>query len=90
MIDWFIGVPKSVWDAVDGAKTYIAGAVSLLTGAAGILQELAVPLAAHSVSGVWSVIKGLPHDNSWLMIVGGLTAVGLRHSQAKAVTEPGK
>lgn len=84
MIDWLIGVPKYVWDYVDGAKTYIAGTVSILTGAAGILQELSVPLQAHSASAVWMVLKGLPHDNSWLMIVGGLTALGLRHSQAKA------
>lgn len=73
----------SLWEKADGAKTYIAGGASILTGAAGLLAEVAKLIADKNTLAVWAFVKSLPTDQSWLLILGGLTAVGLRHAIQK-------
>ncbi len=79
-----------VWEKLDGLKTYLAAAVSILTGIVGIIQEFRPALDAHDAATVWSLIQGLPNDQSWLMIVAGLGILGIGHKLEKAagVAEP--
>lgn len=72
-----------IWEKFDGAKTYIAAAVAILTGLLGLIQEFQPLLVAHDAGGVWALFKALPHDNSWLMLVGGLGTLGLGHRIGK-------
>lgn len=76
-----------IWTALDGWKTYIAAAIAILTGLAGLLQELAPILAAHNAGGVLAFVQGLPKDQAWLTLVGGVGMLGLRHSVAKSAAQ---
>lgn len=73
-----------IWEKVDGAKTYIAAAASILSGAAGLLQEFLAVEGKHDFSALLAFAKDLPQDNCWLMILAGMGAIGLRHSMEKA------
>ena len=75
-----------VWTKVDGYKAFIAGSISMLTGLLGLVQEFSAPLLAHNTAGLWALIKGLPSDSAWLMLLGGLGTIGIRHSIAKSKT----
>ena len=81
-MNWLLGLNK-VWDALDGYKTYVAGAASALTGAAGLLNEV-LPIIQHrSATELLGWAKDLPNDQSWLLLLTGLAALGLRHSHSK-------
>lgn len=73
-----------IWDKTDGYKTYIAAAVGILTGLLGLIQELSGPIAAHNAGAVFAILKNLPHDQSWLALVGALGALGIGHKLEKA------
>ncbi len=79
-----IGGIGTLWGFLDGKKTKIAGVASLLTGAAGVASQIAPLIDKHDAAAVFAFIKGLPADQSWLMLLGGLGALGLRHSIEKA------
>lgn len=85
-MNWLLGLNK-VWDALEGSKTYLAGGASVLTGLAGLLNEL-IPLIQHrNALEAWGFVKDLPQDQSWLMILSGLAVMGLRHSHQKLSDE---
>lgn len=75
-----------LWNKVDGLKTIIAGTISILTGLLGLLQEFQGPLFAHNAGALWHLVKSLPQDSSWLMLIGGLGTIGLRHAISKSTT----
>ncbi len=77
-----------VWTTADGYKSYIAAAISISSGLAGLLQELLPLLAAHNGNGVLSFLKALPQDQAWLMLAGGIATLGLRHSIQKTASPP--
>ncbi len=72
-----------VWDKTDGAKTYIAATVGILTGLAGLISELAAPVAAHNAGAIFAVLRALPHDPSWLALVAALGTLGIGHKLEK-------
>lgn len=82
IMNWLLGLDK-VWGVLDGWKTYIAGAASILTGLAGLLNEILPLIQGHSAMAALDFVKHLPNDQSWLLILAGLGAVGLRHSNDK-------
>lgn len=73
-----------VWEKVDGSKTYLAAAISILSGAAGVLSQLLPALQAHDAAAVIAVLKHLPQDQAFLMLMLGIKALGLRHAVDKA------
>lgn len=77
-----------IWDKVDGAKTYLAAAAAILSGLAGVINEVLVPLNAHNAAGLLNIVKALPSDPNWVMLVGGVAALGLRHALAKQDAAP--
>lgn len=84
---WASGVGPKLWAAIDGSKTYIAAGTSILTGALGLLQEAAPILASHDTGALYAFVKALPHDQSWMMIVGAAGLGAMRHAIAKQ-TDP--
>jgi hypothetical protein len=82
LIAKFSGAGK-VWGKLDGSKTYLGGAVSILSGAAGLLSEILALINAQDTAAVWEFVKHLPADQNILAIAGGLAAVGLRHAIEK-------
>lgn len=75
-----------LWDAVDGYKTYVAAALGILSGLAGVGQELLTPLSAHDAGAALAVLRHLPQDPAWLALVGGLATLGVGHKLDKATT----
>ncbi len=80
-LDW-------IWDKVDGAKTYLAAAAAILSGLAGVVNEVFPPLTAHNAAGLLNIVKSLPSDPNWVMLVGGVATLGLRHAVQKAADAP--
>jgi hypothetical protein len=72
-----------VWEKVDGYKTYGVAALGILSGLAGLGTELAPVLSSHDAGALWALVRSLPHDSSWLMLVGSLGALGLGHKADK-------
>jgi hypothetical protein len=68
-----------VWDKLDGYKSFLMGSISILTGLAGILQELIDVISKHDYALLLGFISNLPHDQSWLMVVGGMGVIGIAH-----------
>ncbi len=81
-MNWLLGLNK-VWTALDGWKTYIAGGASLLTGVAGLLTEIVKLINDKSATEAFHWLQSLPQDQSWMLVLAGLAAIGLRHSDAK-------
>jgi len=73
-----------IWDRVDGYKTKISAAISILSGLAGVLEHLSPALAAHNAGQVFAVLKAMPSDPAWIMLVGGLGLLGIGHKIDKA------
>lgn len=81
------GISK-LWGFLDGKKTAVAGVASILTGLAGIVGQL-IPLIEGKDAAAWiAFAKGLPADQSWAMVVGGLAVLGVGHKIEKAVATP--
>lgn len=81
-MNWLLGL-GGLWTKVDGAKTYIAGSIGILSGAAGLLGEVVKLITDKSIIETWGWIKALPSDQYVLTFAAGLAAVGLRHAVAK-------
>jgi len=77
-----------IWEKLDGAKSYVGGAIGILAGAAGLLQEVLNILNSHDAGAALAFVKGLPHDQNILAIAAGLVAVGIRHAIAKQEPAP--
>ena len=75
-----------LWDKTDGLKTYIAASLSILTGLADVLREIAPILASHNGGALFNYIKAFPHDPGWLLIVHGIGLLGIRNAISKAAT----
>lgn len=87
MTNFLLGL-NGVWSKLDGAKTYLGGAILLLSASAGFLSELLKLVADKNILEVWSFIKGLPSDQYVIAFAAGLVAVGLRHAVAKGPDAP--
>ena len=72
-----------IFSKLDGAKTYIAASVSILSGLAGLLQEFLAVEGKHDFSALLTFAKDLPQDSCWLLILAGAAAIGLKHGQDK-------
>jgi hypothetical protein len=83
-----IGGVSKLWGFLDGSKTKVAGVAGLLTGAAGIVGQLVPLIEKHDAAAFFNFAKGLPTDQSWLMLVGGLATLGLGHKLEKAADAP--
>lgn len=75
---------NAVWTALDGKKTLIAGVLGVLSGLAGVGAEVYAPITAHDAAALLGIIRGLPADPAWIMLVGSLGALGIGHKLAKA------
>ena len=88
MAAWVSGIGPKLWEKADGAKTYIAVTLKILTGLAGLLGELQPILEAHNLGGVATFCKGLSANHNWNTITDALLALGIGHSIKKAVPAP--
>ena len=79
-----IGGISKLWGFLDGYKTKIAGVSSLLTGLAGVVAQLAPLVDKHDAAALFAFIKGLPADQSWMMLIAGLGLLGIGHKLEKA------
>ena len=84
----FSGIQKA-WDFMDGKKTYISATLAILSGFLGVANEVVPLLSAHDAGGIWTLLKHLPQDQSWLMLVGGLGTLGIGHKLEKAADDSG-
>lgn len=75
---------NAVWAAADGKKVYIAAFLGLLSGLAGVGAEVYAPIAAHDAAGLFAVIRSLPTDSAWLLLVSSLAGLGVVHRVDKA------
>lgn len=73
-----------VWDKVDGYKTFLSAAVSILAGLSGLASEAVPLLLAHNSSGILDMLKSLPKDPAFLVLMVGLHALGIGHKLLKA------
>jgi hypothetical protein len=83
-----IGGISKLWGFLNGYKTKVAGVGSLLSGLAGIAQQIAFLIEKQDASLVFAFIKGLPMDPSWMMLLVGLGALGIGHKLDKAAEAP--
>lgn len=73
---------------LDGKKSYMVGAATILTGAAGLLTELA---NASGMLGYLSFVQHAASDPNWLMILAGCGVIAGKSAVAKvaaAVSAP--
>ena len=88
---------KRLWDAVDGYKTYLAGAgfmftgISTMAGALAILVGQFAALNGFAADLAWA--QGLKHDptmlaigGGWLAVLHGWTVIAQRHAADKAAS----
>lgn len=68
-----------VWDKVDGAKTYIAVTLKVLTALAGLLTTLQPMLDAHNLGALVSFCKAISSDPNWKMLTDALLVLGIGH-----------
>jgi hypothetical protein len=80
----FFGL-KKLWNVIDNAKGYITGVVTILTGAAGLLQEYLNISGAHNLATLFKFAKTLPANENWLMILAGAGVIAASHKAAKMI-----
>lgn len=82
VIGWLVRLLglKKAWEAFSGKKAYIGGIASILVGVGTVATQLA---GAGSPAELFELAKGLADSPAVAMILGGLSVVGLRHSNEK-------
>ena len=78
-----------IWKAIDGKKTYIMASVAVLSGLGGLIGGFMAVEQAHDFAALLAYLKGIPDNQSWVMLVGGLTALGVGHKIDKKDSENG-
>ena len=73
-----------VWNFLDGKKTALAAGAGILAGVTGLVAQFVPLLGAHDTAGIIALIKTLPADPSYLLIVGSLGGLGIGHKLDKA------
>lgn len=79
----FSGLGK-LWSWTDGKKTYLSASIAILSGLAGVLGDLAPLIANHDAAAIIGLLKSLPSNQAWLMLVGGLASLGIGHKIEKS------
>ena len=79
-----LGGVSKLWGFLDGYKTKVAGVGAMLAGLAGLTAQIVVLIESKDASAVFAFAKGLPTDQSLMMFLGGLGALGLGHKAEKA------
>lgn len=74
-----------LWGVLDGIKAYLTGAITILTGVIGLLQEFINTTSGHSAATLWAFIGGCSHDSNWLMIVAGFGVIAAAHKADKII-----
>ena len=74
-----------VWAKVDGIKAYIVGATTILTGAAGLLQEFLAVSDKHDFSALLKFAQSVPHDPMWAAILTGAGIIAAAHKADKVI-----
>lgn len=80
----FFGL-KKLWDMFDGKKSYVGGVSSILLGAGALAAQFA---GVQSPAELIALVKALPNDPATMLLLGGLSVVGLRHSNEKLESKP--
>ena len=80
---WLSGAGPKLWEKVDGCKTYLAVALKVLTGLAGLIGELQPALESHNLGAVAVFCKGLSTDPNWKALTDALLALGIGHKLDK-------
>lgn len=73
-----------VWGKVDGYKVYGTSTILILTGLLGVLNLLGPAIAAHDAGALFAILKTIPHNDSWIMLVQGVMGLGIGHKLNKA------
>jgi hypothetical protein len=68
---------KKLWVVCDGYVTKIAAVAGILTGLGGLVNGLLAAYAKHDPAALLAYFQGLPADQNWLMIIGGLAVFGI-------------
>lgn len=104
MPNWIINMAgswlglKTLWDKIDGYKTYISGAAQMLTGFAGILGAAAAEANAfvanvHDLAGSFKFLQGLAQNPdapakeavlAWGVVLLGWHTIAAKHAADKA------
>jgi hypothetical protein len=74
-----------IWDMLDGIKAYMVGTVTILSGAAGILQEFLKVEGSHNFAAMLTFAQGIPHDPMWLMVLAGCAIIAAAHKADKVI-----
>ena len=77
-----------VWDFLDGKKTALAAGAGILAGVAALAAQVVPIVGAHDTAALITLIKTLPSDPAYLLIVGSLGALGIGHKIDKAAVAP--
>ncbi len=84
LIGKYTGV-SAVWKYIDGAKAYITGTATILTGATGLLQEYLKISQDHNLATIWAFIQTFPANSNWLMILAGFGVIAAASKANKAI-----
>ena len=74
-----------VWDLLDGLKAYLLGTATILSGAAGLIQEFLKVSGAHDFMAMLTFAQGLPHDPMLGVIGLGCGIIAAAHKADKVI-----
>ena len=90
-MDWLINLAgglfggKKLWAMLDGMKLYLTGVATMLTGAAGLIQEYVAIAGAHNLATLWAFVQGFPKDTNYGMILAGFGIIAAAHKAQKVI-----
>ena len=76
---------KKLWAMLDGMKLYLTGAATILTGAAGLIQEYLAIAGAHNLATLWTFVQGFPKDSNYGMVLAGFGIIAAAHKAQKVI-----
>ena len=74
-----------VWEKTDGVKSYLAGVATILTGAAGLIQDYLAATQAHNFATALTFIETANKDPNWLKMLAGFALIAAAHKAEKII-----
>lgn len=75
-----------IWGKLDGAKAYLVGTATILTGVAGLIQEFTNVSGQHDFSALLKFAQSVPHDPMWAAILTGAGIIAAAHKADKVIS----